>query len=178
MEEKERNSRSGLRSYDMGHDRLARTLSELNMMANVKVHWKGPRHLHYDSHEARLRTFINWPRYMRPTPTTLASAGFYVDMIYSKYNIYSLRIYNILLLHIHASECFYHFTTCAGDRTIYFNCGRFYRPDRRRTIPRSSMGPGPNSVFTPVHQRTPILRGMQQETGLFLYTLIVLMYIT
>ena len=39
-----------------------RTLSEPNVMSNATNRWKGPCHLQYDSHDARLRSFITWPR--------------------------------------------------------------------------------------------------------------------
>ena len=148
MEQKEGNSRSGRRSNNVGPDRIAHTISELYMMTNAKVRWRGARHLHYDSYDARLRSFINWPRHMRPTSTTIASTGFfYVGMTYSKNNKHSLRIYNVRLLHIRASECLFHFTTGTGDRTICFHCGAGLQDGWRRTIPGSSTGPGPNSVF-------------------------------
>ena len=63
MEQKEGNSGSGRRP-----DRIARTISELYMMTNATARWKGPHHLHYNSYFARLRLFINWQRYTRPTP--------------------------------------------------------------------------------------------------------------
>jgi hypothetical protein len=68
MENKEGNSRSGRRSNVVGPDRIARTLSELYMMTNATANWKGPRHLHYDFYDARLRSFMNGPRYTSPTP--------------------------------------------------------------------------------------------------------------
>jgi len=41
------------RTIDVGPDRLPQTLSELYIMSTATTRWKGPRHLQYDSYDAR-----------------------------------------------------------------------------------------------------------------------------
>lgn len=65
------------RTIDVGPDRLPQTLSELYIMSTATTRWKGPRHLQYDSYDARQRSFINWPHYLQPTPTIISAAGFF-----------------------------------------------------------------------------------------------------
>ena len=93
MEQKESNFNSGRRYNRMGPDRLARSLSELYMMTNATAHWKGSRYLNYDYYDACIRSFMNWLRYVRPTLTILATAGFfYVGITYIKYKIHCPNI--------------------------------------------------------------------------------------
>ncbi|CAG9562710.1 unnamed protein product [Danaus chrysippus] len=45
--------------------------------APTPVRMPGPKHPHYSSEDARLRTFSDWPRSMRQKPEELAEAGFF-----------------------------------------------------------------------------------------------------
>ena len=58
---------------DVGPHRV----SELYVLGSATNRWRGPCHQQFDTYHSRFRSYVNWPRYSKPDPTTLSTAGFW-----------------------------------------------------------------------------------------------------
>ena len=69
--------RSNSRSEYIGPDSHNFPLTEHLTMNRATILWDVPKHVAYNSKPARLRSYINWPHGMNPSPDSLSTAGFY-----------------------------------------------------------------------------------------------------
>ena len=106
------------RSNDVRPDRFARTLTEIFIVSEATTRWKGSRFLAYNSYDARVRSFLNWPRYLNPTPTALNTAGFF----YSGKTQYFLLILS-QYEYIRFSKLFLLLSTGTGAKQSVFIAG-------------------------------------------------------
>ena len=119
MEQKRNTSEQAeQRSNDVGPERFAPTLTEIYIMNQATTQWKGQRCLAYDSYDARVRSFLNWPRYLNPTPTALNTAGFF----YSGKTQYFLLILS-QYEYIRFSKLFLLLSTGTGAKQSVFIAG-------------------------------------------------------
>jgi len=71
------------------NDVRPRRVSDLYVLGIATNKWRGPCHQEYDSYHSRFRSYVNWPRYMKPDPTTLSTTGFwYTGKITQPYYYY------------------------------------------------------------------------------------------
>jgi len=76
------NSGPEQKSYDIGPDSHNFPLSEYLTIQRATILWDEPRHTSYNSKTARLRSYVNWPHGMNPSPESLSIAGlFYTVMM-------------------------------------------------------------------------------------------------
>ena len=119
-----------------------RTLSEPNVMSNATNRWKGPCHLQYDSHDARVRSFITWPRYSKPDHTILGIAGFW----YTGKPLYKLSRHMSFLTLIYLRLLF--LPQAAVIQLSVLIAGWVWRTGRRQMILGPSTHFGPHFAFT------------------------------
>ena len=71
------NSGPERKSCDIGPDSHNFPLSEYLTIQHATILWEEPKHTSYNSKTARLRSYINWPHGMNPSPESLSIAGLF-----------------------------------------------------------------------------------------------------
>ena len=90
-------------------------------MSTTTTRWKEPRHFAYNSYEAIVRSFLNWPRYLIPTPTSLSAVCFFYS-----YKTHITQTFLLILLefgYLYANLNSFLLIIGTGDKTICFRCG-------------------------------------------------------
>ena len=65
------------KSYDIVIDSHKFPLSEYLPKKRATILWDEPRHTTYNSKIGRLRSYVNWPHGMNPSPESLSTAGLF-----------------------------------------------------------------------------------------------------
>jgi len=71
------NSGPERKSCDIGPDSHNFPLSEYLTIQHATILWEEPKHTSYNSKTARLRSYVNWPHGMNPSPESLIIAGLF-----------------------------------------------------------------------------------------------------
>ena len=120
-------------------------VSELYFLGRATNRWRGPCHLQYDSYDSRFRSFITWPRYLKPDPTTLSIASFWYTGTLPIQSVMTHSPPPLPNTHLYLH---YFSPTGNGDTTTCFNCGVGLKDGRRKMIPGPSKHFGPHFAFT------------------------------
>jgi hypothetical protein len=64
--------------YDVRHttSRLFQTVTDDHMLYRSILRWREPRFPNYNTHAARLRSYLAWPHLLAPALERLSAAGF------------------------------------------------------------------------------------------------------
>jgi hypothetical protein len=68
----------GADDYDARYttSRLFQTVTDDHMLYSSILRWRKPKFPNYNTHAARLRTYLTWPHLLAPAPERLSAAGF------------------------------------------------------------------------------------------------------